>query len=531
MSRPGQSYEPPLWAWNVGSIVAEICDRAGVPFDRYETDLIEGAVEGFYNNNRQPCSTAISALAKIFLFDMSNHSGLLHFVPRGGVPVAQIDLEDLIASNQAYEQLSRHDAIRVPRLVTLEYYDSDGGLTTDQQISDRTQDDRSVQDNKETTTVIMRANDAARAAVIRHKIIIEEARGEMDFSLPESYIGLSVADVIMFGSQRMRVTSIDMDDGYQKYKATFDRVSAYQSEITGLPIVPPSTPPDLVVDDTVVEFIDSHILRDSQDRLGYYVAVSGEGLNWSGALVELSRDGGENWIEGAGTIANATIGQLADTLPAGPVHYPDDINYIEVSLLRDDMELIDATFTEVLNRSNLCIVGDELINFQHVEQTSDGTWILRGLLRGRKGTASVPHSVGERFVMMESNALTFVYADLFDLGRELTFRATSLGADASSDTITETYTGQSQVERMPAYLAAVKDDTDLIVSWQGVGRLGGGASIGMGQHFVGYRVTLGSHTEITIDQSVTIPYSTGTLAVTQVNEITGDGPAAELEIA
>lgn len=530
MSRPGQSYTPPLYAWNIGAAVADICNRAGVQLDIVDVDLLDGYVEGFYHNNRQSCSAAISSLAKIYLFDISNHGGMLHFVPRGEAPAAFITEADLLANNDGFDRRSRHDAIRVPRTFTLEYYDSEGGLTTDQQVSDRSQENRSVQDNRESTTVIMRADDAARAAICRHKIMIEESRGTIEFSVPDSFLSLTVADVVMLGTQRARITSVNIDDGFLGITATHDRASAYESTIMGMPVDQPSEPPDTVVSDTRIEIIDSHILRDSHDRLGYYVAVSGEGMSWQGAVVQLSRDGGQNWIDGAGGVVDSIIGEIIEPVAAGPVPYPDETNRIHVRLMRPDMELLPATFAETLNRQNLCIVGDELINFRDVEQQDDGTWILSYLLRGRKGSPSVSHSVGERFVMMDTSALVFVFAELFELERELTFRATSIGAEIPGDPVTITYHGRSQIERAPAYLSAVRDDSDLQVSWQGVGRLGGGSSIGMGAFFTGYRVTLGAHSIDTTSMHATIPHAAGTLRVQQINSITGAGPAAELEI-
>src|SRR5690606_3210520 len=138
---------------------------------------------------------------------------------------------------------------------------------------------------------------------------------------------------------------------------------------------------------------------------------------------------------------------------------------------------------------------------------------LRGLLRGRKGTDAVSHSAGERFVLLNSIDITFVPAELFELGRDLTFRVTSFGAEPGPDSTTITLLGRSQIERQPAYLHTRRSGGDIIVSWQGVGRLGGGASVGMGAYFTGYRVTLGATTVDTTARTVTIPYTAGTLSV------------------
>ncbi|MBX9754122.1 MAG: hypothetical protein K2X80_05180, partial [Pseudomonadaceae bacterium] len=305
--------------------------------------------------------------------------------------------------------------------------------------------------------------------------------------------------------------------------------SAYDSFIAGVPITVPADPPGLIVADSVMEFIDSHILRSSDDALGYYIAVSSPTQNWTGATVELSTDGGANWIDSDGTEANAIMGTLSAGIPAHAEEYPDMSSVLRVTLLRADMELISATQAEMQNRANLAIIGDELINFSGVNQITATTWELTGLLRGRKGSAAVAHTAGERFVLLDRNQLSFIEAELFELGRSLTFRAISYGLTTGANK-TVTFTGVSQKERAPAYLSAPKISTNLIVSWQGVGRLGGGTSVGMGKYFTGYRVTLNGTTWDTTAQTLTIPYAAGTLSVQQNNSITGLGPAATVTV-
>lgn len=530
MGKPGQTYEPILAGWAVGSIVREICERAGVPYDAIDVDLVEGFCDGFSTTNGQTASAAIEALAGIFMFDASNYDAALHFIPRGGSHVATIPPGDLIDTGRDVEMTTRHDAINIPKVMNLQYLDTEGGLTPDKQTSDRSLDSRASAESRQETTVIMRADDAARAVTILHKVSIEEQRGEKQFSLSDNWLGLTVGDVVRLNDERLRITSVDIDEGMQKYKAVYDRLSAYETEITGLPIQIPSDPPGLEPSESVLQVMDTHILASADDQLGYYVAASSLTQDWAGAVVELSKDGGANWIDSGFIGANAIMGETISALTTHPVWYPDRINAVDVELLRSDMELLSATLTEMMNRANLAIIGDELINFGGAEQLTETTWRLSFMLRGRKGSPIVPHAIGERFVLLATGAYTFVPAELFELGRELTFRVTSLGLSAPGTTQTFTLQGMSQTERAPAYLRAVRDGANIHVSWQGVGRLGGGASVGMGAYFTGHRVTLGATSVDTTAMTVTIPYTAGTLSVRQVNQITGPGPAATLGV-
>ncbi|NVP72879.1 hypothetical protein, partial [Vibrio cholerae] len=82
-----------------------------------------------------------------------------------------------------------------------------------------------------------------------------------------------------------------------------------------------------------------------------------------------------------------------------------------------------------------------------------------------------------------------------------------------------------------AYLQARRAGTDVVASWQGVGRLGGGANVAMGVQFAGFQVTLtdGSttqtHNTLTGEFTGSLAAFTGpvTVRVQQRNQLTGLG--------
>lgn len=526
MSRPGDLPQQ-LWGWSIPSVLIDICNRSGIPFDRIDIDRLEGSVDGFSMDATKDAYSGIEALASVYLFDSCNYDGQLTFLPRGEDVVAELTLEDLVDDGEEIEKSTRRDSISVPRVLHLEYLDTNGGLTPDKQTSDRSLDARSKSEVKAETTVIMRAQDAARSVVIRHKLNIEEQRGPVEFSLPDSWCWLSCGDVITLEGERLRIDEVSIDDGFQSYKCAHDRKSAYQSTVEGIPIQEPSTPPTLIVGDTVLHFIDSHILRDADDILGYYVAISSASAAWFGAGVDLSLDGGETYIESITATAWADIGELTEALPLHSASYPDEVNTLTVRMLRpDDTELESATLAGMQNRLNLAIVGDELINFGDVDELSPGVWAMTNLLRGRKGSTVAAHAAGERFIVLRRDDLYLIDADLFQLGRPLTFRATSING---SNPIVSSYlfTGKSQTERQPAYLQVSRSGGNLTATWQGVGRLGGGASVAMGSRFAGFRLTVNGVSTDTLASTLTVadPGGTATVSVQQLNQLTGAGPA------
>ena len=535
-NRPGFSQtalpDAQLAAWPLSAVVADICLRAGVPFDRINLQGLEGQLMGLIHSPNDEAFKSIEAMSQIFQFDVSSYDGQLHFPTRGRPVVAALSRDDLVDdSGDPVKRSKRKDSITVPKVLHLEYYDIEGGLSPDTQTSSRSLDSRAVAETKVSTTIRMTSEDAAKAAVIAHKISIEEQRGEVEFSLPDSWLWLVPGDIVTLENDRLRLLEVEIDEGFQNYKAVFDRASAYQTNATGVPVPSPIDPPSLILGDTVLHFIDSHIIADRDDRLGYYVAFGRASDQWLGALIELSTDGGENFTESLDVTLEGTFGTLVDPLPAASVWTPDFAQTVRVRLVLDDV-LEPATFAEVLSRKNLALIGNELINFMDAEQVAEREWLLTGFLRGRKGTPIAAHPAGTRFVLMDRQLVFFIEADVFDLGQPITFRATTAGT-AVAVTQTVTFTGQSQIERQPAYLAAVRAGGNISITWQGVGRLGGSGAVGMGAFFTGYQVTVnGTAQPVQPAESLTItdPGGAVTIQVRQINQLTGAGPAATVTL-
>src|SRR5690606_3348111 len=119
--------------------------------------------------------------------------------------------------------------------------------------------------------------------------------------------------------------------------------------------------------------IESPIIQDADDQLGFYIAIASLTQDWTGAVVEMSIDGGANWTDGGGLVTTAVMGTITSGLPAHSLYYPDRHNSVTVELLRPDFNLTPATFAEMLSRANLAVIGDELINFGDVEQLDETT--------------------------------------------------------------------------------------------------------------------------------------------------------------
>jgi hypothetical protein len=531
--------------WTLPMIIEDICERANLPPERLGLSLMDWQriVRGFTIGNAYAASGSLQSLSSVFFFDPQSANGRVHFVQRGADAKATIYEDDMIDNGEPIEEGStrRGDPIGVPRVLHLNYYDVAGGLNTDKQRSERPEGTRADGEQSLQTPVVLSADEAATVVARTHGLMVEQQKGELNFSLPDNWLRLTESDPVFVqtGTKMVRaiITKVETDDGEQRYTAIRDRQSLYTTQVQGIPAAPVTRPPSSVAGPTVIEFLDIPILRDTHDQLGFYLAVSGVMPAWPGAYVELSLDGGQNYIDGQTTQTGSVIGELVTPLGDHPHEFPDTVNRCEIQIKTPNELLTSTNLAGMLNRRNRAIIGDEIVNFADVDEVTPGVWDVGHWLRGRLGTDAVAHSIGERFVLLDT--AMFIPAELAWLGRDLTFRAATLGRPIDEATITTvTFTGASQTERRPAYLSARRDGADAVISWQGVGRLGAGANVAMGAYFQGYRVTLTdgitTQTHDTTANALTTSLSAFvgpvTIRVQQRNQITGLGPHIEVTI-
>lgn len=528
----------------LGEIVESVSLRASMPRERVDvSDIFGTPVRGLTIGNAYAASGTLQSLSSVFFFDPNSAGGKVHFVPRGGDAKATILEADMIDNSEPVEDgdSRRGDPIAIPRVLHLNYYDVAGGLNTDKQRSERPEGTRAEGEQSLQTPVVLSADEAATVVARTHGLMVEQQKGELNFSLPDNWLRLTESDPVFVqtGTKMVRaiITRVETNDGEQRYTAIRDRQSLYTTQVQGIPAAPVTRPPSSVAGPTIIEFLDIPILRDTHDQLGFYLAVSGILPAWPGASVELSLDGGANYIEAGTTRAASVMGELVTALGDHPYPFPDTHNVCQVEIKTPNAPLETTTLAGMLNRRNRALIGDEIVNFADADEVTPGVWELSHWLRGRKGTSTEAHAIGERFVLLDT--AMFIPAELSWLGRDLTFRATTFGRPVDEATIiTVPFTGQSQIERKPAYLSARRDGTDAVISWQGVGRLGAGANVAMGAYFQGYRVTLtdGSTTQThdTTANALTTSLSAFvgpvTIRVQQRNQITGLGPYIEVTI-
>jgi hypothetical protein len=165
-----------------------------------------------------------------------------------------------------------------------------------------------------------------------------------------------------------------------------------------------------------------------------FVAASGASAGWTGAalLADLGGDGGALTTLGSTGRARARMGRTLTVLPLASPLVIDRRSTLDVALEGADQVLADASLDQLLQGTNRCRIGNEIVQFGSATPLGGGVWRLDNLLRGRGGTewAIATHAVNELFVLIDD---ALVHLDPALVGETATTRivAVRLGDTAA----------------------------------------------------------------------------------------------------
>jgi hypothetical protein len=523
-------------AVTLASVVIDICERCNVSSANLDVSQIAAEViPGFLVAQQVTGAGCLLPTQQGFFYDFPEYDLKLRAISRGAAAVVSVTDDDLLEG----EDQTRPQEVEYPRLVSVVTQDPAASYATIPQTSIRTS--LEVQATSEVTlplAIPFGADESKQIAEKLHKVLWSQAEGRIELSLPEAFSRLVPSDCINYANRRWLIESTNYADGEMNIRASYDRASNYSSSATGQPAAPPALPNSGLAGVTVMEFLNLPILSDLDDRLGFYVAVSGTTDGWRGAIIQARVGSSSTWTDLTTITSASVMGSLLTVLPNALADVTDDYNVVRVDV---NGELSSITLEQLLNEGNASVVGDEIIQFMTATLISPGVYDLSYLPRGRLETTPALHAIGDRFVLL--NAPVFIEAPSSWIGQPLQLRAVTLGTVADNNpVVTVTWSpARSQAEWVPVQFIGTRDaSNNVAISWVGQGRLGSNMNAVNSQHFDRYQITItkGSASKVYTTTSQNFPYSaaqqtidfgsaTGTLSISIVamNRITGAGPA------
>ena len=220
---------------------------------------------------------------------------------------------------------------------------------------------------------------------------------------------------------------------------------------------------------------DLNALRDiDADYPMLYGAAARNQSGWPGFIIE-SEIPMYSALGGATDLPfncdrKAVLGETDSVLASGTPGLWDRTNTVDVTLVQGTLS--SATEAEVLNGANLCVIGDEILQFATATLIGTNQYRLSVLLRGRRGTENYVgvHGTGEPFVLFDANAIeSFAFQYSMRDGESDFFMQTNglLGPTVSSNIVTEVLACKSRWPYSPMDVRGERDGSNnLTITWK-----------------------------------------------------------------
>lgn len=205
-----------------------------------------------------------------------------------------------------------------------------------------------------------------------------------------------------------------------------------------------------------------------------YAAATGADAGWRRAVL-LRYHAGLEAAEPIGrTALRAVLGRTQGALPDGAPWRIDRRGAVEITLDNAADALTGATDDQLLAGANLCVIGEEVLQFGAADPVGPGRFRLSRFIRGWHGTewACAGHRPGERFVLLDGERLAAVGMTPADSGQRLELRAIGSG-DLVPAEASRLIDGRATLPPAPVHGRLVNaDDGGLAISWIRRSRLG-----------------------------------------------------------
>lgn len=267
-----------------------------------------------------------------------------------------------------------------------------------------------------------------------------------------------------------------------------------------------------------------------------FVAATGTDAGWRRALL-LRYHAGLDGAEPIGrTAPRAVMGATLNALPDGAPWRIDRRGAVEVVLDNVTDALTGAGDDALLAGANLCLIGDEVLQFGAAEALGTGRFRLSYLIRGWHGTewACAGHHAGERFVLLDAGRLAPVALMPADIGQMLDVRAIGSGDSVPAEAM-RLMDGRAAFPLAPVHGRIARDaNGDLAIRWVRRSRIGWAwADLGdvpLGEEREAYLLRVVAADAVLRSWDVSDPFSTYQAGHHALDEAAAAGAPLRIEI-
>lgn len=468
----------------VADAISDILIRAGRPEEDFDVTGVDGNVRGYIVRGPQTCVQQLRPLMLAFDILTQERGGVLYFFSRTNTSEVEItsDEEALAATEEGSDtpQVLEVVDVQTPQLpveVNVSYTDPNMSYQSGSQkyrggFRSGGSDNVFSVDLSGIVLTPSEAQDIAR----RTYWTAHANRQKVTLSLPPSKITTQENDVVTVTAHGTdwRVLLSKVDRGVNSLlQCEGVTEEADVLTFTGSPAEEGASVTRKVytTPEMELQLIDFCPLRTVDEEVpGFYYATSfyDRSVVFQGAGLYGSSDDSTFQLD-ADVLSEAYMGRTTGVLSGTSISvaYWDRKSTVNVSLFNG--ELSSAAESDVLNGTNLCMIGREIVAFATATLQPDGTYTLSTFLRGLGNTedALTGHVSGEPFVLLDGPGVQFRSVSYSDIDTTRYFKAVALGGIVSQ------FTSQAQSQECntlrhysPCQLRGDRNSAgDIVLSW------------------------------------------------------------------
>lgn len=475
LSRFGPSGGIPL-----SDIVQDQSERAGLTGPQIDVSQLTDIVDGYAITQQQDVRQNITPLQSAYYFDGVESSGVMKFVKRGLPAVLTIPDNDLAAQTTnaqapALITVKRVQEVDLPQFLTVKYVAGASNYETGVQFSQR----QTVESQKtQTIDLLINMSDSKGKQVV-NTLLFNGWVERMLFTILASrkYLYLEPTDVVIAHGYELRIMEKkETTAGLVQFDGPAAVTGLWTQGPTGVTPTAGTTVPGTVPQDTDLVLMDISLINDTDNVDGIYAAMAGaKDATWRGANLYKSIDGGNTFSQVAASGPANVIGSASTALDDfGGGNMFDELNSVTVVIGVGGGTLSSASEQAVLNGANEALLGQEILQFKNANLIAANTYVLTGLLRGRRGTEwrTNSHVSGEIFVLSPFIDVPGTFADL---GQTRAYKAVTFGNSLAATQVNNFMNNGGRLRcYSPTQLAGgVNTAGDIVIDWVRRTRIGG----------------------------------------------------------
>jgi len=459
----------------LSSVVAEICDRAGL--DEFDVARLHGAVRGFAVTETDTARAALQPLMLAFGFDAAERDGQLVFRMRDGKASEELVRGELAVSGdtEGWAETERAAEAEIAGRIRLNFVEAEGDYQA--RSVEAVFPDEAATGVAQSEFHLALTRSEGQQIVERWLAEARVARDGARFDLPPSRSRFGAGDVVWFEGCRYRIDRVLRAEALAVEAVRVEPdvyVPADDTEerVAPRPFIAPVPVQGL--------FLDLPLITGAEAPHAPHLAVTAE--PWPGTVAVFGSDTDDGYVLDQIITRRATIGETLTPLARAGDGAWDRSEGVTVRVTGG--ALSSATRAQVLNGANAMAIGDgtsanwEIFQFADAVLVGPDTFKLQNLLRGQAGSdVSIPDvwPAGSSVVLLDGAPSQIdMLADTRGLARHFRFGPANRPLDdLSYEHRVEAFVGVGLRPHAPAHLRARWIGDDLTFSWVRRTRLGG----------------------------------------------------------